>query len=62
MKHPLEPKNDHYRSVTEIIKEIKKISISKQSVFEEPEEESGKGVMSQIKKVVKKFRKNEKYK
>ena len=47
--------DDHDSSISDLIKEIKKVP-------DPGTLEEGKGVMNQIKKVVRKFRENEKYK
>jgi hypothetical protein len=50
-----------HRAVTAMIKGIKKVPVLKWPGRETPDEADGKGVMKQIKKVVKKFREKEKH-
>ena len=67
-KNKLEPlslrsdgtEDGRHRAVTAIIKGIKKVPVLKWPGRDKPEE-AGKGVMKQIKKVVKKFREKEKH-
>lgn len=51
-----------HRALTAMIKGVKEVPVLKWKDREKPAESGGKGVMKQIKKVVKKYRENEKYK